>query len=386
MKTFWQALWLRSADLMLSRQAHVRIRTSMALLALSLMLASSSVMLMIAFSGGASMRAVWVWAGVSNGGLLLMTVLIRCGWTQNLKDPSLTVAQMGLTIASGAVAYVLAGEARGVVPAVLALILFFGTFSLNIRQSVLMGGYAIAAFSVAAGYLVAVQGHRADALNLAYGLMVAIVLAGCTAISLRVQQIKARLREQNIRLKAALDENRELAIRDALTGLLNRRHMQEMLRLEVRRSERQHWPVLVAVIDIDRFKGINDHLGHAFGDQVLQATAAAISGALREEDVLSRWGGDEFVLLIMDIGWAAAEQMLERIRRAVAALALEPEDEAERPVTVSIGAAAHCPGQSVEQTLERADRALYAAKRGGRNAVVMDLDGHPPPGPEPGGL
>lgn len=370
MRLPWRAAWEACLDLLLSRQPHIRIRTSMGLLALSLMVASSLVMWMVARAGGASVSAVNIWALVSDGGLLAMTLSIRFGCTQELADPSLTIPQMLLTIASGAVAYVLAGEARGIVPAVLALILFFGTFSLNIRQSVAMGLYALAAFALAAWYPGGEANARGERLDLAYGFMVGIVLVGTTAISLRIQIIRMRLRQQNQRLKAALEEIRELAIRDALTGLLNRRHMQEVLWLEARRGERRPETMIIAALDIDSFKTVNDLHGHAMGDQVLQACAHVIGGALRQGDVLSRWGGDEFILLITDIDGGAAAELLERIRSAVEAMKIEGPG-VELRITVSIGAVMHRPGRSVEDTLELADQALYAAKRAGRNAVVM---------------
>lgn len=365
----------RLVDLLLSTDAARRNRTAMALLALALMVCSAGVMLLIAHAGVANLRAVQWWAALSVGGLALMAALVRSGATQGLADPALSVPQMAWTITSGGVAYALAGEARGIVPAVLAMILFFGAFGLSFTQVLGVGLYALAAFALAAAVTGWLDGSYHGILDVAYAAMVCIVLAGSLALNLRIQQIRARLRRQREELTAALALNRELATRDELTGLLNRRHMLELMQLEQRRTERSGRDLVLALLDIDHFKQINDTYGHGAGDRALRAFTAAVRASVRSADVLARWGGEEFVLMLSDTRVDDAAELLERVRRAVAAQSLA-HGGGTIHFTVSIGMAAHLRGETIEQTLERADRALYTAKASGRDRVTQAL---PPP-------
>lgn len=363
--------WRRLVDQLLSTDPRQRTHMAMGLLALVLMVCSAVVMLMLAWAGIADMQAVAWWAVASVGGLVLMLVLMRSGATARLADPFLTLPQMAWTITSGAVAYVLAGEARGTVPAVLAMILFFGTFGLRLPQVLAIGAYALVAFGAAVVAAAALNASPWGVLDQAYALMVAIVLGGCLALNMRIQQIRAHLARKRQELARALAENRELATRDALTGLPNRRHMLELMHIEARRNARSGRALVLALLDVDHFKQINDTHGHAAGDEALRALAHTVSAAVRESDLLARWGGEEFVLMLTDTPLGDAADLLERVRCAVAALTVVPYLAAPRGITVSIGVAQQQPGQGVEQTLEQADRALYTAKRTGRDRVIV---------------
>lgn len=155
---------------------------------------------------------------------------------------------------------------------------------------------------------------------------------------------------------------------DALTGLPNRRYFDEFCALLSRRRRAED-SVGVLMVDIDRFKAINDTHGHQVGDEVLRAVAAAVVGAVREDDVPCRYGGEEFAVLLRNPTLEVAVEVGERIREAVAAL-----DLSRYGVTtarVSVGAAvAVDPEEPITTTIEQADRALFDAKRGGRDRVV----------------
>jgi len=363
--------WQRVRDVVLSSNPRRRTLVGMALLALVLMACSAGVMLMIAAaSSEVDAVAVQWWAAISVGGLMVMTAFIRSGATAGLADPSLTVPQMVWTITSGAVAYVLAGDARGVVPSVLAMILFFGTFGLSVAEVIGIGIYALLAFACAVAATTRYNTGPFGYLDMAYALMVLIVLGGSIALNLRIQRIRARLREQREALAHALAVNRELATRDELTGLPNRRAMQDLMGLEHRRSVRSGRPMLLAQLDIDHFKRINDAHGHATGDRALQAFASVVRASVRDTDVLARWGGEEFVLLLSETRLDDARDLLERLRHAVAMMEIPHTDGALR-MTVSIGVAVHLPGDTVDLTLERADQALYTAKSLGRNRIAV---------------
>ena len=372
------ARWQRLKDVILSTDPRRRTLVGMALLALTLMAASAAVMLLVAQSSTAvDQTALQWWAALSVGGLVVMTAFIRSGETARLRDPSLTIPQMVWTITSGAVAYVLAGDARGLVLSVLAMILFFGTFGLTMAEVIGIGVYALLAFASAIGVSSRFNANASGYLDAAYALMVLIVLSGSIALNLRIQRIRAKLQQQREALAQALEVNRELATRDELTGLLNRRAMLDLMALEHRRSLRSGRPLLLAQLDIDHFKPINDQHGHATGDRALQAFAGTVRASVRDTDVLARWGGEEFVLMLTDTSADQARGLLERIRQAVQALEIA-HSAGSLQLTVSIGLAQHLPGDTVEHTLERADQALYRAKALGRNRVVVAPAVHRP--------
>jgi diguanylate cyclase (GGDEF)-like protein len=155
---------------------------------------------------------------------------------------------------------------------------------------------------------------------------------------------------------------------DGLTGLPNRRYFDEFCALLSRRRRAED-SVGVLMIDIDKFKGINDAHGHQVGDEVLRAVAAAIVGAVREDDVPARYGGEEFAVLLRNPTLDVAVEVGERVREAVAALDLDRFGVAT--VRVSVGAAvADDPEEPITTTIEQADRALFDAKRRGRDRVV----------------
>jgi diguanylate cyclase (GGDEF)-like protein len=155
---------------------------------------------------------------------------------------------------------------------------------------------------------------------------------------------------------------------DALTGLPNRRYFDEFCGLLARRR-RADDALGVLMIDIDRFKRINDTYGHATGDQVLRAVAGAVAGAVRDEDVPARFGGEEFAVLLRDPTPRGALEIAERVRSAVGALDLRPIGVPG--VSVSVGVAvSHMPDEPIGSIIDDADRALYSAKKAGRDRVV----------------
>jgi diguanylate cyclase (GGDEF)-like protein len=155
---------------------------------------------------------------------------------------------------------------------------------------------------------------------------------------------------------------------DPLTGLPNRRYFDEFVGLLAQRR-RAGDAVGVLMVDIDKFKALNDTYGHATGDEVLRGVASAIVSAVREDDVPARFGGEEFVVLLRNPGPGVAVEVAERIRAAVRALDLG--ELGVSPVSVSVGVAvANGPDEPIDELLRIADQNLYSAKRGGRDRVV----------------
>jgi diguanylate cyclase (GGDEF)-like protein len=168
----------------------------------------------------------------------------------------------------------------------------------------------------------------------------------------------------------------EGALQDPLTGLYNRRHLDERLASELGAAQRHGRPVALLMIDIDHFKLVNDDRGHLAGDEALKMVAFVLRGAVRKEDVLARYGGEEFVVLARETLVEGARALAERIRRAVEHSRFAWQD-AELGVTVSVGVTVlhslseYVPGRTERELVEAADRALYAAKQQGRNRVVV---------------
>ncbi|HEY3268404.1 MAG TPA: diguanylate cyclase [Armatimonadota bacterium] len=181
-----------------------------------------------------------------------------------------------------------------------------------------------------------------------------------------------------------LEHARVLAITDPLTGLFNRRHFHEVAAAEFQRAERYHHPIACVMLDIDHFKQVNDRYGHAAGDRVLQSVVNACRGALRSVDVMGRYGGEEFTIVLPETAAADAVRVAERLRRAVCEnpIGLEGYPEA---ITISLGVSACRPGApntvchsaSADGLIHRADQAMYASKAAGRNRVTLFEDRRP---------
>ncbi|KIV71127.1 GGDEF domain protein [Pseudomonas sp. FeS53a] len=167
-----------------------------------------------------------------------------------------------------------------------------------------------------------------------------------------------------------LEEQRQKALRDTLTGLPNRAAWSERLELEVARWKRYGGELLLGVLDIDHFKRINDNYGHLAGDKVLKLIAGEIAKRLRKTDFIARFGGEEFVLLIPATQLDGGRQLLDNLRAGIEQCPFHFKGE---PVTITLsgGLVSFAQGESDAAAFERADQALYRAKRGGRNRIEL---------------
>jgi diguanylate cyclase (GGDEF)-like protein len=190
-------------------------------------------------------------------------------------------------------------------------------------------------------------------------------------MAMHQSKLRGHLRRQRLQLEAAVGQVRQLVTHDALTGLINRKQMQELLEQECARQARTGRAFCVVLVDLDHFKRINDAHGHPVGDEVLCAFAQAAQGELRETDTIARWGGEEFLLLMRETDPDPAGKVaVERLRHEIEELHPSSSVPALR-FSFSAGVAQHRGDDPVEQTIAQADRALYAAKAAGRNCVVV---------------
>jgi two-component system cell cycle response regulator len=191
-------------------------------------------------------------------------------------------------------------------------------------------------------------------------------------------ELLARVRTQMKRkryadhLRGKLEESLELAVIDALTGLHNRRYMEVHLKSLTDAARASGRPLSVVVVDIDKFKSINDTHGHDAGDNVLREFARRLQSNTRGIDLACRLGGEEFVIIMPDTGMERARQVGERVRECIAGEPFPADQDVLVAVTASVGVATLGEHDTFAGMFKRADRALYAAKRGGRNRVVAD--------------
>ncbi|WP_410952742.1 diguanylate cyclase [Pseudomonas sp. S1(2024)] len=183
-------------------------------------------------------------------------------------------------------------------------------------------------------------------------------------------QVAERTRELswvNQQLQRQLDENRELAERDALTRIANRYRLEKALQLECERAQRFRQPLSLIAMDLDDFKPINDRYGHAHGDAALLRVVDVLRACLREQDLLARWGGDEFVIVLPQASLGEALEVAARLRQAMAQI--EPVGDCR--LTMSYGVVQWEEGEDQHALLARADKALYRAKGNGKNAIAQ---------------
>jgi diguanylate cyclase (GGDEF)-like protein len=161
-----------------------------------------------------------------------------------------------------------------------------------------------------------------------------------------------------------------LAITDPLTRIMNRRGVTVALLDAMAQSERYNTPLCVAMVDIDRFKPVNDTYGHKVGDRILTELAGILSDALRMPDKVGRYGGEEFLVILPHTTLVGGRKIAERLRAGVNRWEFAVDKDTKLRITVSVGLTQFRKGEDLEQLLARVDKALYAAKHGGRNLVV----------------
>ncbi|WP_240008822.1 sensor domain-containing diguanylate cyclase [Aquipseudomonas campi] len=310
---------------------------------------------------------------------LSFLLLFRTGYNLRFRDPSLTEAQILVALALHTFVLASFDSARGSLLMFYLIILLFGIFQLQPRVFVRCAFFAFFAFAslnLWEGY----EMRLADpGLALLQCCALFLALAWQSLFASYIQALRQRMRQRSFALQAHQDTLRgmmrqleDLVATDELTGLFNRRHF---LRLALRELEnlgpgRQHG---LALIDLDYFKRINDVHGHAAGDRVLQTFAAVARACVRDGDVLARYGGEEFVLLLPNADADRLTTCCERLREAFAAA--EPLGVQVASLSLSAGMTLLSEGDDLDVALQRADQALYRAKRGGRNRCDAAWEG-----------
>lgn len=226
----------------------------------------------------------------------------------------------------------------------------------------------------------ALDGASAEASNggdprhLVENLLQALSNATSRATALEASFAEASSELDQIRL--SLEQAEQRSKTDMLTGLANRHALDEFLATAQGHAATTGEPLSVLLIDVDDFKAFNDRYGHQVGDQVLKLMAAVLHEHVGETDLAARYGGEELIAVLPAMNLRACRALAERIRDVVAERRIRRRSTGEEisPITISVGVAEFRPGEAAESLIERCDRALYAAKRAGRNRVMTESD------------
>ncbi len=310
---------------------------------------------------------------------LIFFVLIKSNYNLRYSDPSMTFAQIIVSIVPPMyVMYFLdSGQARsvflylGIVPAL------YGILALNTLQFMKVALWYVFVFGLLIGTLAVYRSSAMDAsLEVIQLLALVLVMTQLAWIGGYINNLRLKLRKRNHELQTsteqlaeALDRIGELARRDELTGLYNRRHLFEVLDQECERVRRKHETFCICIADVDYFKQVNDTRGHQVGDQVLCSVGQKISEGLRNIDCIGRYGGEEFLIVLPQTALEGAMIKAENIRQQIEQLSFNQQGETFK-VTLSIGVAEHSINDNIDNTILRADKALYQAKNSGRNKTI----------------
>lgn len=316
-------------------------------------------------------RGLWVVAyGVF--GQCAFYALLRSGATIRLPEPLLCFPQALYGVVGVALTYGLQSFGQGPALQLLFVILVYDLHRLTRRQIAII---AVMATLLLAGTVLGMSYLWPQTINLRQEgfnmIMAAVAMPALVAIGRIVRSVYLRHLAQEAALATTLAGLKTLSQTDALTGAFNRRHMGSLLDLELKRHKRTGRPFCVAMLDIDCFKRINDGHGHAVGDVVLQQLTAMARDNLPETDLVARWGGEEFLILLPEASAADAKITIDSLRQLVHEYDWG-QHSPELRVSFSCGVAEHQARFSLEQTIERADAALYRAKNNGRNRVEVD--------------
>jgi diguanylate cyclase (GGDEF)-like protein len=308
-----------------------------------------------------------------SAGVLGFYVLIRASIRLKLAPDQLAVAQAVFSLLCGMLAYAISGPLRATMLSMTVVVVVFCMFAARPRQTLLLTIAALAGMGATMYWMQATDPLRYPPMTeaITFGYLAGALLS-TAVLSGEMSKLRARLKRQRVELSDALDTIRVLATVDELTSLVNRRRMHEVLEAEERRqSDARDGSKLscIALLDIDFFKQVNDQFGHAAGDAVLRSFSMTARATLRANDVLARWGGEEFLLLLPDASPEDARQVLERMAERVHAMPV-PGLHGRR-ISFSAGLATRRAGEPFADAINRADKALYQAKEAGRDRIVL---------------
>lgn len=304
------------------------------------------------------------WAG--HLGLIAFTAL---GLNLRLRNPDMILPVMVWSTLVLLVSAYFVDQVRLCVMMILFAILQVGVFRARFTGFAVLSSAAILSY----GAIIWVVGQRhpaamdlfAEVIQWSAFTVMTIVFV---VLAAEISGIRAQLTERNAELGDIVERIQTMAIKDELTGLYNRRHAMERLHKIREMANRGAFDFVIAYVDLDHFKDVNDTYGHQVGDDVLRVFARTARAQVSGRDFCARLGGEEFVLVLVKAGLEEGEKVADSLRRAMAGASIPSAPGLH--VTTSIGVARYHPGESLDELLARADAALYNAKEAGRDRVV----------------
>ena len=295
--------------------------------------------------------------------------VFRTGLNLKMTDPSMTAIQMSAAILTGMYVMYFANEARGVLLLSYIIIFLFGIFRLNTRNFIYISIFTLLTYGIDIALLKVFrpQGVNFHIEYLQWGVLT-LVLVAFSVIGGYISSLRHNLTISKAEQAKSIEIIKEMAIKDVLTGLYNRRHVLELLDHEKNRTSRGGGIFCLAILDIDHFKNVNDTYGHKTGDAVLQAVAVKIKTTIRNTEYCARYGGEEFLIVLTQTNIEGALVGAEQVRANIETISF-PDIGSDFKITVSIGLSEYKMRENVDDVIARADEALYRAKNGGRNRV-----------------
>jgi len=309
-------------------------------------------------------------SSLAAAGFVFFILAVLMEWNLALEDPDMSLVQMLWTVSIVIVTSYFVEELTAVVIFSGLAMTVIGANRLSQRELVIFGVYSIAVY----GFSVFLK-SGVDSLTwlteivilVAFGL---VLLVGPLLYRFEMGMVETVLVNKNAELTTALRQIKELAVKDELTGAFNRRYLSEFMAQQKAMADRRSYVFSLCYVDLDFFKRVNDRFGHSTGDAVLQQFADIARQVLREIDCVARVGGEEFVLVLGGTSEQDARAAAERICIKLANLQIS-QIEPNYRITASIGITAYRRHEEVQDTMGRADRALYDAKSNGRNRIVI---------------
>ncbi|MBM7060468.1 GGDEF domain-containing protein [Pseudomonas sp. UL073] len=302
---------------------------------------------------------------LASGVLFLLSIWLNL----NLRfhDPSLTLVQMCWAIAVVFISAYFVENLRALFLMMVLVVMMFGAFRLRLGGFVRVGLFTLLCYAV----LMAALWWRGAAIEprveLIQALEFFVLVLGVSLLGLEMSSLRNVLQQRNHDLHQALERIQQLAITDELTGLYNRRFANELMSQQKALADRGQYGFVVCLIDLDYFKTVNDRFGHAGGDAVLRQLAELFRHTVRDVDFIARLGGEEFLLLLSRTDTAGAEHLVGRLQEALRDKLWEGFGALR--LTFSVGLSAYRGDEPWEDTLQRADAALYQAKEEGRDRL-----------------
>jgi diguanylate cyclase (GGDEF)-like protein len=300
-------------------------------------------------------------------------ILFRTGLNLKMADPSLTGIQMCVAILVVMYGMYFANESRGVLLLAYIIVLIFGIFRLNTRSFLYVSIFTLLTYgiNITLRHIYRPQGVNFHIEYLQWYVL-ALVLMAFSIIGGHISALRRNLSISRKEQAKYIEIIKEMAIKDGLTGLYNRRHIMDLLDHEKNRSSRGGGIFCLAILDIDHFKNVNDTYGHQTGDEILKAVATTIKTTMRNTGYCARYGGEEFLIVLTQTGIDGAITGAERVRTQIEKN-LFPNIGSDFKITVSLGLSEYKMSEEIDNVIARADEALYRAKNGGRNRVEAVL-------------